>query len=140
MKAVPCVGLPEVSGEAGADPSPGVPRCVRALPSVPSRQLCSLLWHPEPGLFPSSGGFSQRQCPRRWPAREETAGLAARVCTPWPAPLTLGIPLQLRNVGPVPVLIPGQSQQGFCLLNLNVFGHLQLYRRADHLNPRSCTC
>lgn len=123
----------------GAEPSPRVPRRVRALPSVPSRQLCSLLWHPEPALFPSRAGLSQRQCPRRC-SKRDTAGLEAGLCTPWPGPLTLGIPPWVRDVGPVLVLIPGQPQQGLCLLNLDVSGHLQLYCRADHLNPSSCTC
>lgn len=120
---------------------PEGPRVVPSAPSLPSRQLHGFA--PSGGIracsAPSRGGLSQRRChgdAQQW----DTAGLAAGLCTPWPAPLTSGIPPCVRDVGPVLLLTPGQPQQGLCLLNLSISGHLQLYHRADHLNPSSCTC
>lgn len=141
MMSVPRVALPAVSGEAGADRSPRVPGWFRALPPCPAGSFTALLplVASEPALLPA--GVASPSAGARGGAQQwDTAGLAAGLCAPWPAPLTSGIPPCVRDVGPVLLLTPGQPQQGLCLLNLSIAGHLQLYHRADHLNPSSCTC
>lgn len=129
--------FPRCQERQGADPSPRVPRRVRALPSVPSRQLLLPLVASRARSVPQQGWLLPSPVPAEVLGE---AGLAAGLCTPWPGPLTLGIPPRAGDVGPALALIPGQPQRGLCLLNLNISGHLQVCHRADHLNPSSCTC
>lgn len=122
-------------GAGGGSPLEGSPAGGWALPAVPSRQLCSLLWQTRAPLWsvPELGvAYPTRQVSvevvsegrrRRGPA----AGLCSSMASParfWESLPRSGMWARSHE------LIPGQSRQGLCPPSLDIVSCLELYRRA----------